>query len=38
MLYRGRIQLLGTQDDFMTSTDPIVQQFIQGSPEGPIEV
>jgi phospholipid/cholesterol/gamma-HCH transport system ATP-binding protein len=38
MLYKGHIQLLGTQDDFRASTDPIVQQFIQGSPEGPIEV
>ena len=30
--------LLGTQQDFIASRDPIVQQFIQGSPEGPIEV
>ncbi len=38
MLYRGRIQLLGTRDDFTRSIDPIVEQFISGSPEGPIEV
>jgi phospholipid/cholesterol/gamma-HCH transport system ATP-binding protein len=38
MLYRGHTQLLGTQDDFLSSPDPIVQQFISGSPEGPIEV
>jgi phospholipid/cholesterol/gamma-HCH transport system ATP-binding protein len=38
MLYQGHIQLLGTQDDFRSSKDPIVQQFIQGSPVGPIEV
>jgi phospholipid/cholesterol/gamma-HCH transport system ATP-binding protein len=38
MLYRGHIQLLGTQEDFRASRDPIVQQFIQGSPVGPIEV
>lgn len=38
MLYKGRIQLLGTQEDFRTSPDPIVQQFVQGSPVGPIEV
>jgi phospholipid/cholesterol/gamma-HCH transport system ATP-binding protein len=38
MLYKGRIQLLGTRDDFLGSPDPVVQQFITGSPEGPIEV
>ena len=38
MLYKGRTQLLGTQDDFHNSPDPIVQQFISGSPEGPIDV
>jgi len=38
MLYKGHIQLLGSQPDFRTSPDPVVQQFISGSPEGPIEV
>lgn len=38
MLYQGHIQLLGSQADFRASDDPIVQQFISGSPEGPIEV
>jgi phospholipid/cholesterol/gamma-HCH transport system ATP-binding protein len=38
MLYKGRIQLDGTQEDFRSSADPIVQQFIMGSPEGPMEV
>jgi phospholipid/cholesterol/gamma-HCH transport system ATP-binding protein len=38
MLYKGQIQLDGTQDDFRNSPDPIVQQFITGQPTGPMEV
>ena len=38
LLYRGRIQLLGTQEDFRQSKDPVVRQFMAGSPVGPIEV
>ena len=38
MLYRGQLILDGTQDDFRNSPDPIVQQFINGHPEGPMEV
>ena len=38
MLYKGVFILDGTRDDFKHSTDPIVQQFIQGRPEGPMEV
>lgn len=38
MLYKGQIQLDGTRDDFRNSPDPIVQQFISGSPNGPMEV
>ena len=38
MLYKGRIQLDGGPDDFRHATDPIVQQFISGSPDGPIQV
>ncbi len=37
MLYQGRLQLLGTQADFLESQDPIVQQFISGAPTGPLE-
>jgi phospholipid/cholesterol/gamma-HCH transport system ATP-binding protein len=37
MLYQGLVRLLGTQDDFKRSPDPIVQQFITGKAEGPIE-
>ncbi len=38
MLYQGKLLLDGSQSDFKTSEDPIVQQFIQGLPEGPMEV
>ena len=38
MLYKGRTLLLGTQDDFRASADPVVRQFVAGSPHGPIEV
>lgn len=36
-LYKGLVKLLGTRDDFENSPDPIVQQFITGRAEGPIE-
>lgn len=38
MLYKGQLILDGTQEAFKHSEDPIVQQFIQGLPEGPMEV
>ncbi|HVY46616.1 MAG TPA: ATP-binding cassette domain-containing protein [Minicystis sp.] len=37
MLYKGLVRLLGTQEDFKRSPDAIVQQFITGRAEGPIE-
>lgn len=37
MLYQGLVRLIGTQDDFKKSTDGVVQQFITGAAEGPIE-
>jgi phospholipid/cholesterol/gamma-HCH transport system ATP-binding protein len=37
MLYQGIVRLLGTRDDFRGSNDAIVQQFITGRAEGPIE-
>jgi phospholipid/cholesterol/gamma-HCH transport system ATP-binding protein len=37
MLYQGLVRMLGDRGDFQRSTDPIVQQFITGSAEGPIE-
>jgi phospholipid/cholesterol/gamma-HCH transport system ATP-binding protein len=37
MLYQGLVRLLGTQADFQGADDAIVQQFIHGRAEGPIE-
>jgi phospholipid/cholesterol/gamma-HCH transport system ATP-binding protein len=38
MLYQGHIKLLGTPAEFRASPDPIVQQFIHGRAQGPMEV
>lgn len=38
MLYKGKLIMDGTQDDFRNTDNPIVQQFITGNPEGPMEV
>jgi phospholipid/cholesterol/gamma-HCH transport system ATP-binding protein len=35
-LYRGKVLAQGTPQELRSSTDPIVQQFITGSPDGPI--
>jgi len=37
MLYKGQVKLLGTPEDFRTSRDPIIEQFITGNPNGPLE-
>jgi phospholipid/cholesterol/gamma-HCH transport system ATP-binding protein len=37
MLYRGKVRLLGTQEDFKRSADGVVDQFIHGRARGPIE-
>jgi len=37
MLYQGLVRLLGTQAEFKRSPDAIVEQFITGRAEGPIE-
>lgn len=36
MLHRGRIVAHGTPEEIKHSTDPLVQQFITGAPDGPI--
>lgn len=36
-LYKGRVRLDGTPEDFRRSEDPVVRQFITGAPEGPME-
>ncbi|MEM6960622.1 MAG: ATP-binding cassette domain-containing protein [Myxococcota bacterium] len=38
MLYQGQVRLLGTPEDFSKAGDPVVQQFINGQAEGPMEV
>lgn len=37
-LYQGRVRVVGTPDEIRNSTDPIVQQFIKGETEGPMQV
>ncbi|MBK8169494.1 MAG: ATP-binding cassette domain-containing protein [Sandaracinaceae bacterium] len=38
MLYKGAVHMLGTPDEFRRTEDAVVQQFIQGQAEGPMEV
>ena len=38
MLYKGHVRLLGTPEEFRSTEDPIVQQFINGRAEGPMDV
>ena len=37
MLYKGQVRLLGTRADFKASADGVVQQFINGRAQGPME-
>ncbi len=37
MLYKGTLRLDGPPEAFLESDDPIVRQFIEGRPEGPME-
>ena len=38
MLHEGQVRAFGTPDEVRASTDPIVQQFVQGKSHGPIDV
>jgi phospholipid/cholesterol/gamma-HCH transport system ATP-binding protein len=38
MLYNRNIKHLGTPEEFMSSSDPVVRQFTSGNPEGPMEI
>jgi phospholipid/cholesterol/gamma-HCH transport system ATP-binding protein len=38
MLYEGKAIFNGSPDDLMNSTDPVVQQFVEGRAQGPIAV
>lgn len=37
MLYKGKVKALGTPDEIRENPDPVIQQFINGRPEGPLE-
>jgi phospholipid/cholesterol/gamma-HCH transport system ATP-binding protein len=37
MLYKGELRMDGTPDQFRRTDDPVVRQFIEGLPEGPME-
>lgn len=37
MLYKGRVAMEGTPDEFRSTKDPIVRQFFSGKVEGPME-
>ncbi len=36
MLYRGRLVARGRPEEIRNHPDPVLQQFLQGNPEGPI--
>ena len=38
MLYKGKILQFGTADEIRHSQDPVVQQFVSGSLDGPIQL
>lgn len=37
MLYKGELRMDGTPEEFRRTDDPVVRQFIEGLPEGPME-
>ena len=37
MLYKGKVQLAGTPDEFRTCPDPVIRQFFSGKVQGPME-
>jgi phospholipid/cholesterol/gamma-HCH transport system ATP-binding protein len=38
MLYKGHVKMVGTREEFRNTPDPIIQQFITGNAEGPIDL
>ncbi|MBI2392670.1 MAG: ATP-binding cassette domain-containing protein [Deltaproteobacteria bacterium] len=38
MVYQGGLRLVGTREQFQTTDDPVVKQFITGTAEGPMIV
>jgi phospholipid/cholesterol/gamma-HCH transport system ATP-binding protein len=37
MLYQGEVRALGSPQDFRQSDDGVIQQFINGRADGPME-
>jgi phospholipid/cholesterol/gamma-HCH transport system ATP-binding protein len=37
MLYKGKVKLIGGPEDFRASSDAVIQQFINGRAQGPME-
>jgi phospholipid/cholesterol/gamma-HCH transport system ATP-binding protein len=37
LLYQGRVHALGTPDELRHSSDAVVQQFVTGCSDGPME-
>ncbi len=37
MVYQGKIAMVGSQDEFKHSDNPVIQQFITGQSDGPME-
>lgn len=37
MLYKGKVRALGTPDELRASSDPVVEQFLSGRRDGPLE-
>jgi phospholipid/cholesterol/gamma-HCH transport system ATP-binding protein len=38
MLYQGRVLLDGPPQAFRDSADPVVRQFVNGLPDGPMDI
>lgn len=38
MLYKGKVVVSGTVEEFFSCEDPVVRQFVNGSIEGPLEI
>ncbi|MBI4554011.1 MAG: ABC transporter ATP-binding protein [Candidatus Latescibacteria bacterium] len=38
LLHQGRVLIEGTPDDLATAEDPLVRQFLNGDPDGPIQL
>jgi phospholipid/cholesterol/gamma-HCH transport system ATP-binding protein len=38
MIYGGRVGAVGTVEEIRASDDPVVRQFVEGRPDGPIQI